>query len=83
MVGSSSSTMADAMLDAIERFTQQKPDSSMKLVKIVIFQQSMLKSFRKCALKKASGKKGGLSSVFGRVKGQLVTMHTLKKLSLI
>ena len=73
--------MADAMLDAIERFTQKKPDSSLKLVKIVIFQHSMLQSFRKRAFKKASGKKGWISSVLGRVKGQLVTIHILRKLS--
>ena len=78
MVGYSSSSMADAMLDAIESFTQQKPDSPLKLVKIVIFQQSMLKSFRKCAFKKASGKKGLWSSVIGHVKGQFVTLHALK-----
>ena len=67
------------MLDAIERFTEKNPESSLKLVKIVIFQQSMMQSFRKCAMKKASGKKGWLhevSALFGRVKGQLVIMHT-------
>ena len=67
--------MADAMLDSIERFTEQNPESSLKLVKIVIFQQSMMQSFRKSAYNKARGKKGwlhGMSELFERVKGQLV-----------
>ena len=71
--------MADVMLDSIERFTEQNPESSLKLVKIVIFQQSMMQSFRKCAMKKARGKKGwlhGVSALFGRVKGQLLIIHT-------
>ena len=64
--------MADTMLDAIERFTEQNPESSLKLVKIVIFQQSMMQSFRKCVMKKARGKKGvlhGVSTWLGRVTG--------------
>jgi len=71
--------MAHTMLDAIERFTEQNPESSLKLVKIVIFKQSMMQSFRKSAYEKARGKKGwlhGISAFFERVKGQLVIMHT-------
>jgi hypothetical protein len=51
------------MLDAFERFTNQNPDSSVKLLKIAIFQQSMVDSFRKRAFKMASGNKWWQSSL--------------------
>ncbi|KAK2181573.1 hypothetical protein NP493_393g05033 [Ridgeia piscesae] len=72
VMGLSPSEMAHTMLDAIERFTEQNPESSLKLVKIVIFKQSMMQSFRKSAYEKARGKKGwlhGISAFFERVKG--------------
>ena len=78
------------MLDAFDRFTNQNPESSLKLLKIVIFQQSMMESFKKQALKKAKGKKWSIvarivsavkscgatvKSMFDRALGQSMLMH--------
>ena len=65
--------VAHAMLDGIDSFARQNPNSCVKRIRVVIFQQSMLRDFRKCALKKAGGKKGFLSAVssaISRAKGQ-------------
>ena len=41
---------------------------------------SIVEECNRLGKKKASGKKGWLSSVIGRVKGQLVTIHISRKL---
>jgi len=64
------------MLDAFERFTNQNPESSLKLLKIVIFQQSMMDSFKKQALKKANEKKWSIKRIVSVVKSGYATVKS-------
>ena len=77
-LGEKPDDVAQAMLDGIDSFAQQNPNSCLKRIRIVIFQQSMLRDFKKCSLKKAAGKKrvlSGVSSAISRAKGQSVESH--------
>ncbi|KAJ7990064.1 hypothetical protein DPEC_G00310970 [Dallia pectoralis] len=44
--------VADAMFDAIVEFVRQKPQNTLKLVRLVVFQPAMLTEFQKSMMKK-------------------------------
>ena len=62
--------MADAMLDAVVDMKAQSAQSCLKVVRIVIFQEAMMKDFLSRMEKKAGSDKQN-SGFLGKLKGVL------------